>query len=165
MSEGRNKLKKHIRAAKEWLGAAEKSLDRQEDVKGDLNVMLAKAELQHASEMTSEAGAVFWAKKIIPLLIAVSLVYGTVIFYDKPAKENHVEKSLPIIVEKHVSQGKESVEEVTPAADKKQETMTDTVVPKSVVSVEENVQEEKSKIPAEEMQKLMCTAGQHLRAQ
>ena len=43
--EDRSRLRRHVRAAREWLGRAEDSLDRAEDVRGDLNLMLAQAEL------------------------------------------------------------------------------------------------------------------------
>ena len=46
----RKKLKQHIRAAKEWLGQAEHSLEREDDIKSELKLMLAKAELKRADE-------------------------------------------------------------------------------------------------------------------
>ena len=50
MSDHRQVQKKHIRAAREWLGKAETSLDRHDDIQGDLKLMLAKAELSHVAE-------------------------------------------------------------------------------------------------------------------
>ncbi len=47
MDDKRKKERHHIQAAKEWLDGAERSLEGQDDVRGDLRVMLAKAELAH----------------------------------------------------------------------------------------------------------------------
>ena len=50
MAEGKEKIKNHVSAAKEWLGKAEQSLDEDNDIKGSLNLMLAQAELKRAQE-------------------------------------------------------------------------------------------------------------------
>ena len=50
MAEEREKICAHVKAAKDWLGRAESSLEKEEDVRGGLNLMLAEAELQRARE-------------------------------------------------------------------------------------------------------------------
>ncbi len=45
----RDSKRARIQAARDWLGQADASLDRNEDVQGDLKLMLAKAELEGAS--------------------------------------------------------------------------------------------------------------------
>lgn len=50
VAEFRKKIKSHVSAAKEWLGKAEQSLEERNDVKGNLNLMLAQAELTRAQE-------------------------------------------------------------------------------------------------------------------
>lgn len=50
MSENKGRFREHISAAKDWLGKAEKSIDDQNDIRGDLNLLLAQAELQKATE-------------------------------------------------------------------------------------------------------------------
>ena len=50
MAEERKKICAHVKAAKDWLGRAESSLEKEEDVRGGLNLMLAEAELQRARE-------------------------------------------------------------------------------------------------------------------
>ena len=166
MSKGRNELKKHVRAAKEWLGAAEESLDREENVKGDLSVMLARAELQHASEQTSESTGLVWAKRIVPFIAAVILATGVWTFFKAPVKEKPVEK-LPVVrmdkpVEKTVP--KEDISKEITEKQGKNEVAEDTEELRKDVS-DAPSQEETVKVPTEEMQKLMCTAGQSLRAQ
>ena len=43
MGDKRKRLRLHIKAAKEWLGQAEDSLEKERDIQGDLKLMLAKA--------------------------------------------------------------------------------------------------------------------------
>ncbi len=50
MSKNNGRFKQHISAAKDWLGKAEKSIDDENDIRGDLNLLLAQAELQKATE-------------------------------------------------------------------------------------------------------------------
>ena len=50
MEEKRKHLRRHIKAASDWLQQADKSIEREEDLKGDLKLMLAKAELQNAEK-------------------------------------------------------------------------------------------------------------------
>ena len=45
--------RKHIQSAIDWLARAENSIAESKDIKGDLNLMLAKAELQHEEESRS----------------------------------------------------------------------------------------------------------------
>ena len=72
-AENRSRLKKHVRAAREWLGNAEDSLDRREDVRGDLDLMLARAELARAQETERPCGSVLWARRVLPLAAALLL--------------------------------------------------------------------------------------------
>lgn len=50
MSKNKGRFKEHISAAKDWLGKAEQSIDDRNDIRGDLNLILAQAELQKATE-------------------------------------------------------------------------------------------------------------------
>jgi len=70
MAEERERLCAHVKAAKDWLGRAESSLEKEEDVKGGLNLMLAEAELQRARETrTGKSAARFWAPALAVLLV------------------------------------------------------------------------------------------------
>ena len=57
-------VRKHISAARDWLGRAESSMDKENSLRGDLDVMLAQAELQRAQETKFGHG---WRKWIIRL--------------------------------------------------------------------------------------------------
>ena len=67
MAKNRNTFRQHIRAAREWLGRAENSLDKENDIRGDLNLMLAQAELQRAKESNGLARKPSWNVRLAPL--------------------------------------------------------------------------------------------------
>ena len=77
MAGERERLCAHIRAAKDWLGRAESSLEREEDIKGGLNLMLAQAELQRAKETRRRER---FAKLLAPALALVIAVGGIFVY-------------------------------------------------------------------------------------
>ncbi|MCX7780160.1 MAG: hypothetical protein N2491_04470 [Negativicutes bacterium] len=64
MAEAKRHMNKHLRSARQWLSKAEESFDREHDIRGELDLLLAQAELEHAKEI-KRAGA--WRYKY-PLL-------------------------------------------------------------------------------------------------
>jgi len=81
----------HLRSAKEWLTKAEEAFDREHDVRAELDLMLAQAELQHVKEVNRSRQ---WRYKYvifrhgIALTIAMSMaiVVGGVYWWtNKPA--------------------------------------------------------------------------------
>lgn len=63
-----------IRAAREWLGQADASLDRADDVKGDLKLMIAKAELAGAGPCRTTRKLKLWLSRGAALTVAVLIV-------------------------------------------------------------------------------------------
>ena len=82
MEERRIKLRRHIQAARAWLLQADKSLERNNDVQGDLKLMLAKAEL--AQTRTSYRSLI---KKILPPLTALMIAGAFFMDGEPPAPE------------------------------------------------------------------------------
>lgn len=169
MSDKRTSFKNHVRAAKEWLGEAESSLDKEQDLRGDLKLMLAQAELQRANETKHLTKRELWLRRIIPLLCAVLLVaviWQMVLFMTPQPAAVPAEPQQPVIqvvreipvIEKQESAAPEvkAVDEVP--ADEPTETLSAQDVPVSGETSE-------SAVPSRDMQKLMNTAGQSLRAQ
>ena len=74
--DDRHKSQDHIRAARDWLGEAEHSLAREDDIQGDLKVMLAKAELAQVQDSPRTSRLRRWGKYILPPVTAVLLVFG-----------------------------------------------------------------------------------------
>jgi len=50
MAHIKQNMCQHLRSAKEWLTKAEEAFDKQHDVRAELDLMLAQAELQHVKE-------------------------------------------------------------------------------------------------------------------
>ncbi len=54
MTDLKNKLKGHLCSARYWLGKAEESIEKDLDIRAELNLMLAQAEITHAKIVKSE---------------------------------------------------------------------------------------------------------------
>ena len=60
MTKKRQEVRHHISAAKDWLNQAEDSINLENDVRGDLNLMLAQAELKRAQETKPQSLWLTW---------------------------------------------------------------------------------------------------------
>ena len=94
MADDRNWQKQHIRAARDWLGKAESSLEQQNDVEGDLKLMLARAELSHVKESPQSQKLRHFANRIVPLAVAVLLLVVGSWGWQNLMGTNKVEKPL-----------------------------------------------------------------------
>ena len=90
MKGDRNRLRSHIRAARNWLGQAENSLADEKDVQCDLKLMLAKAELQHAEERRGRGASLI--KKLLPVATAGAIAAAIFLLHggDDTANEENV---------------------------------------------------------------------------
>lgn len=73
MVELKNRMSKHVKAAKTWLCRAEQSFDKDQNIKGELNLMLAQAELQRAQEAKTENQAKFNKYRLIHSILAAGI--------------------------------------------------------------------------------------------
>ena len=71
MKERNQKQRRHIRAARQWLGEAEHSLAENHRVRGELKVMLAKAELARVEGTPGHRFVKKWSMRILPALAAM----------------------------------------------------------------------------------------------
>ncbi|MBP2645307.1 MAG: hypothetical protein H6Q75_747 [Firmicutes bacterium] len=79
MADFKRQMCKHLRSAKVWLAQAEESFDKDSDIRGELNLFLAQAELQHARERNlSKHGKYKYPvlRHVISLALAMTLVFG-----------------------------------------------------------------------------------------
>jgi hypothetical protein len=187
MPAGKNRLKRHISAAKEWLGRAEKSLDQDNEVKGDLNLMLAQAELQRAKESKDMRKKSFlpW-RHIASALVAVLLVWGGLGMMRDITGLNMVPASQPkTMVEEKPALPGTSADTVKPKPSLQNKNITEDVASQTVSAAAKSERQMPSEIaetkaetpavpvaskqtaavPPVEMQKLMRTAGKTLRSQ
>ena len=181
MTDGRKRFKKHVTAAKEWLGRAEHSLDEKNDIKGDLNLMLAQAEMQRARETKYPKKSHMWIVRLTPAVLAAVIVFGGMGLLKE--QERPVVQPIRTIAEQEASVRDAAAAVVvkeTPAvkpqkriesAEKKMQPIEETSVQQTVPAVVNNREIEPEKVvqkvdvPPENMQKLMRAAGKTLRAQ
>ena len=90
MSDRRKTQKNHIRAARDWLGQAEHSLDRENDVQGDLKLMLAKAELSRVQASPRGNRLKCWGLRFIPAVVALAIAAMAVLWKKGPKKEYNI---------------------------------------------------------------------------
>ena len=191
MAEEREKICAHVKAAKDWLGRAESSLEKEEDVRGGLNLMLAEAELQRARE--TRKGKRF-ARFLAPAL-AVLLALGGVALQRSaeptaaPAEKSpaaivgqgttvHAEMESAALAERmgsaaNLSESREIDPPVMPARAQEspmaqtqgQAQFAEPPQPQPVLEqqTEKPKQTSAAAPPTEDMQKLMVTAGRVLR--
>ena len=89
----KNVLRDRIRSAKSWLNRAEASFDNENNVQGEINLLLAQAEIKHLQE--KEGSLLRKNKQIIALLTAVFI---TVSFWGlKKGYLVSVSKALPAV--------------------------------------------------------------------
>ncbi len=87
-------VRKHIAAAKGWLNKADDSLEQENDIQGDLKLMLAHAELQRAQEKNDQKLCVRWFKRLAPPVVACILVLAGILYMQagKNLQEPQVQK-------------------------------------------------------------------------
>lgn len=173
----RRSQQKHIRAAREWLGRAEDSLAQENDVQGDLKLMLAKAELAHVGQCPRSLKLAIWLRRIAALLVAIGL--ATAILWEPTALEPEVE--LPLNPVPEVSNQTTAVQDIPVSESQPEPLQNNTGVENPVESPPQSfesasaVQEkqvvekpdspimEKKVLPDAEKQQLMESAGKILR--
>ena len=191
MAEERERICAHVKAAKDWLGRAESSLEKEEDVRGGLNLMLAEAELQRARETRKRKR---FARFLAPALAMLLVLGGVALQRSAEPTAAPAEKSPAAIVGQgttiHEEKGSEALAERMGAATNLSESR-EIELPVMPVRVQESPMEqaqgqvqfaepsqpqpaleqqtEKTKQvpaaspPTEDMQELMVTAGRVLR--
>ena len=184
--EDRSRLRRHVRAAREWLGRAEDSLDRAEDVRGDLNLMLAQAELTRAQEVERPRPSVVWTRRLAPLCAAALIAGGGLWAWRSavpqappPIMERRTEEAaastdaaqlrrdpVPLPQADSVPVREEIVLEVPLAEPEYGEPTEEASAspPEPEISQEPRPDTGGARVPSEEMQRLMNSAGQSLRA-
>ncbi|MBC8016163.1 MAG: hypothetical protein H7X79_10540 [Sporomusaceae bacterium] len=162
----------HLRSAKEWLTKAEESFDKQHDIRAELDLMLAQAELQRVKEVSRSRQ---WRYKYtafrhglaLSLAMCMAVAVGGVYWWTtKP------EAVLPVPAERQVSLPMEVKAEVNtlPAVLPKENNppvkQAANEIVKPLPRIEQVHQSEPSVVlSADEMQKLVRAAGKSLRGQ
>ena len=101
-------VRNHIAAAKGWLSQAEKSLDQENDIRGDLNLMLAQAELQSAQEKQPQRAWLLWARRLLPLAAALCIAAGYVAYLRPVPEVPAAHPVMPVVAESPAEAGREA---------------------------------------------------------
>lgn len=97
MAEQKDKKTKHLRSARQWLTRAEESFDKDCEVRGELNLFLAQAELQHAQETGQSRGLLKKYPVIrhcLAVMVAITLASTAYGVYNQ-SSGNMVERPMP----------------------------------------------------------------------
>lgn len=81
MKDRNQKQRRHIRAARQWLGEAEHLLAENHRVRGELKVMLAKAELARVEGTPGHRFVKKWSMRLLPALVALVIAGGGYAFW------------------------------------------------------------------------------------
>lgn len=174
------KYKEHVRAAREWLGRAEDSLEQEDHIRGDLDVMLAQAELQRAQEMEEGLAQRRWLRRLLPAgaaAVVAAFVWGVWVsvpppLVDRPPimtaaeREGSSSAPVPAAAAAPVAIAPPPAPPMTAEISPVVEEPSSVEVPISEKTAETELLPQPSvRIPSRDMQKLMSAAGQSLRAQ
>lgn len=193
MSDLRQRMSRHLRSARQWLTRAEESFDKESNIRAELDLMLAQAELQHAKE-AKRAGE--WRYKYLvmrhgvafglAMLVAVGGLGGT--FYmiqgrqtvippstvEQPARSVHktdlqVEPDTATVSQtsnaKVVNSVSTRVTEVPVTIQAQPVSVKTTDRQEARILQQKETADSSLELPPDEMQKLMRAAGKSLRGQ
>ena len=170
MPESACKAQGKIRAAKHWLTRAEKHFDLNAPVRGQMDLLLAEAELRSTRETVDSYFGWFklnWGVQLVALSLAAILVVagisGAWRWYDAQAVEapgrQSVEPSTPIAVAPVQNSSTAPVRRAdTPAA-----IAVDATISAQEVKKNEESAAQPAAVSPEEMKRLIQAAGQTLR--
>lgn len=192
MTDKKKLYSEHITAAKDWLGKAEESIAKDNDIRSDLNIMLAQAELQRAKEKDDTALIRKRLKWILPWITAIGIAVGYVYFLrpelfttvreespavtvvkeeNVPAKENIIQidtddkAEIPLQNENNAVKPIDNTERVNVPETAVTEKIEGTYRER-IEDKNDTVQEaetEKSSLPEKDIQKMIQSAGKILR--
>ena len=188
MGEDRKQQAQRIRAARDWLDEAGESLEQGADIKGDLKVMLAQAELARAKETQRPPLWRRCGRRVLPLATALAVLSLGLFLRPAVAPSEDQALSSPspaaAVVPQASVQGQEQADSPAPAALQKmqgqaaqaageparaavQETASPPQMPSAVAVPAVSAQQRETpaaRPPSPETQKLMQSAGKALRA-
>lgn len=107
---------KRVRAIRKWLEKAENSYTSNKDISGEINLIMAQAEMQRLKETEKPHPVRVWGKRGLALFAALAIVGGAALIrYELKAHDARVTARAKAAVMQMFSKEKEETEE-TPAA-------------------------------------------------
>lgn len=186
MAHFKKNIYQHLSSAKKWLTKAEEAFDKERDIRGELDLMLAQAELQHVKEVSRSK---HWRHKYTvvrhgaALVCAVVMAVGLGGVYWWTSKPNSV-VPVPLVktsgspVESQIQSSSSGGQLPVVSAEKEVKTIVikEAASPVQSVAAPTRISQEKKAeasqqaepavaISPDEMQKLVRAAGKTLRGQ
>ncbi|SFL62183.1 hypothetical protein [Pelosinus propionicus] len=184
MAHFRKNVYQHLSSAKKWLTRAEEAFDKERDIRGELDLMLAQAELQHVKEVSRSK---HWRHKYtvvrhgVALTCAVVMAAGLGGVYWWTSKPDHVVpvplvKKVSAPVESQIQSSSNGGQLPAVSVETKKVVVIDAAPPVQRVAAPTSMSQEKrtetsqqvepaAAISPDEMQKLVRAAGKTLRGQ
>ena len=184
MAEQKDKKTKHLRSARQWLARAEESFDKDCEVRGELNLFLAQAELQHVKESNQGRGLLQKHPAIrhcLAVVVAVTLASAAYSVYNQSGENvvtrpesgtNYSQPLIPAAKVKNIYTLQPPVVAPMPApavtrqaeapAVKQADTQAE---PKPVEPSAAQLRDQSVPVSAEEMKVLIRAAGKSLRGE
>ena len=107
---------KRVRAIRKWLEKAENSYTSNKDISGEINLIMAQAEMQRLKETEKPHPVRVWGKRGLALFAALAIVGGAALIrYELKAHDARVTARAKAAVMQMFSKEKEETEEM-PAA-------------------------------------------------
>lgn len=107
---------KRVRAIRKWLEKAENSYTSNKDISGEINLIMAQAEMQRLKETEKPHPVRVWGKRGLALFAALAIVGGAALIrYELKAHDARVTARAKAAVMQMFSKEKEETEE-TPAS-------------------------------------------------
>lgn len=105
MADFKRNMFRHLRSARQWLAQAEEAFDKESNVRGELDLFLAQAELQRARETTSSRKGWFsfplFRQAITFALAAAVLAAGSGIYWT--VSERNASMPIPLAAQQRES--------------------------------------------------------------
>ena len=177
MAESKQPKKRHVKAARDWLRKAEQSFEREDEARGDLDMMLARAELERAAEMQRgkrPRRVSAWAKECLAAGAALSLVAAGMLFWQPesvPASSlpappaPQMQRALEVPHEETAPVALPAVREAAPSEVQEAAEAMEKEEKKQVSVAAEERPAPKVALPDAQMRRLMREAGKSLRGQ
>ena len=118
MATSKHHIASSLQSAKVWIDQADESFSKDADVRGELNLFLAQAELQHAREVNRH-GRWHWKypllRQTMAFVLAVAVVTGGAYWWDTRGHVSQLEKRQLSVSEPVTPLPRQTAESASPA--------------------------------------------------
>ncbi len=165
---------KRVKAVKKWLDKAENAYSGHRELTGEMNLMMAQAEMQRLKEVHKHSAVRKWGLRGCAMIVAVLLFFG-VHFIQEEMNKDESAPALPVEIVIHDAPAAPIAEtaappvaeaaEEAPAPASPPPQVVEEVKPAPVVQASEPARPQAPALSDQEIQKVVGEAGRALRGQ